>query len=159
MIRWLKFNAVGIAGAALQLTLVWMLTRSGVHYLLATAIAVEAAILHNFFWHARWTWKDRRPSLLRFHLANGLTSMISNLVLMKLFTGVLGAGPVPSNLAAIGLTSFANFFLGDRWVFLSRGSTPQRFRGGAERGMQRLGGKTVDESSDDGAQAKRYVAR
>ena len=72
MIRWLKFNAVGIAGAAIQVILVWLLTRGGMHYLVATAIAVEVAILHNFYWHVRWTWKGRHPSLLRFHMANGL---------------------------------------------------------------------------------------
>jgi putative flippase GtrA len=119
--RWLKFNAVGIAGAALQLTLVWLLTRAGLHYLLATALAVEAALLHNFFWHVRWTWKDRQPSLLRFHFANGLVSILSNLALMKLFTGIMHIGPVPANLAAIAITSLVNFFLGDRWVFLSGG--------------------------------------
>ena len=31
----------------------------GVHYLVATAIGVEAAILTNFLWHDRWTWRDR----------------------------------------------------------------------------------------------------
>ena len=30
----------------------------GVHYLLATAVAVELAIVANFLWHERWTWQD-----------------------------------------------------------------------------------------------------
>lgn len=135
MIRWLKFNAVGIAGAALQLALLWLLTRAGMHYLLATVIAVEAAILHNFYWHVRWTWKDRHPSLLRFHLANGLASILSNLALMKIFTGQLNVPPVPANLAAIGITSVLNFFLGDRWVFLPGGSS--RTRESLDSGVER----------------------
>jgi putative flippase GtrA len=114
---WLRFNAVGIAGAGLQLGLFWLLTRFGLHYLLATALSVEAALLHNFFWHTRWTWKDRDASLARFHLANGLLSVISNLVLMRILTGLLGIPAVPANLLAITLTSVANFVLGDRWVF------------------------------------------
>lgn len=92
----------------------------GVHYLIATALAVEAAILNNFFWHVRWTWRDRHPSLWRFHVANGGVSLISNLILMRLFTGWLGIPPEPANLLAIVLTSFVNFFLGDRWVFARR---------------------------------------
>lgn len=28
-------------------------------YLLATAIAVEAAVVHNFVWHEQFTWADR----------------------------------------------------------------------------------------------------
>ena len=70
MKRWLRFNAIGIAGAAVQLTALKLLSVVGVHYLIATALAVEAAVLHNFFWHCRWTWKETGGSLLRFHLAN-----------------------------------------------------------------------------------------
>ena len=28
-------------------------------YLFATAIAVEAAVVHNFVWHEQFTWADR----------------------------------------------------------------------------------------------------
>lgn len=120
MIPWLRFNAVGIAGMVVQVALLWVLTQAGVHYLAATALAVEAALLHNFFWHVRWTWKDREPSLPRFHLANGLMSMLSNLVWMRVFAGWLEIPPAPANLLAITITSFANFVLGDRWVFARR---------------------------------------
>jgi putative flippase GtrA len=120
---WLKFNAVGIAGAVVQLSAIALLTRANIHYLLATALGVEAAILHNFYWHARWTWKDREPSLWRFHIANGALSLLSNLILMRVLTGWLDVPPVPANLGAIALTSLVNFVLGDRWVFATnRGS-------------------------------------
>lgn len=117
MITWLRFNAVGCAGAVVQLAAIWLLTRVGVHYLLATVLGVEAAILHNFYWHARWTWKGREPHLGRFHAANGAVSLLSNLVLMRVFTGWIGVPPVPANLGALALTSLVNFVLGDRWVF------------------------------------------
>ena len=117
MVTWLRFNAVGIGGAVLQVALLWALEFSGVHYLLATAIAVEAALLHNFWWHVRWTWSDRRPSLLRFHVANGLVSMVSNLVWMRVFTGVLEMPVAGANVLAIGISSLLNFALSDRWVF------------------------------------------
>jgi len=46
------------------------------NYLAATAIAVEAAVVHNFVWHEWFTWGDRvraswsrsLPRLLRFNL-------------------------------------------------------------------------------------------
>ena len=120
MTRWLKFNAVGIAGAAVQLSVLYTLTRFDVHYLIATALAVEAAVLHNYFWHVRWTWKGRAGSLWRFHAANGLVSIVSNLIWMRLLTGWMEVPPAPANLAAIALTSLANFLLGERWVFLAR---------------------------------------
>ena len=120
--RWLKFNAVGIAGAVVQLGVLALLTKAEVHYLIATAIAVEIAVLHNYFWHLRWTWLDRPPAsrvaaLLRFNLANGAVSLVSNLVLMRVFTGWLGLPVIAANVLAIAITSVVNFFIGDRWVF------------------------------------------
>ena len=117
MIRWLRFNAVGAIGVAVQLGTLALLIQLGAHYLVATALAVEAAVLQNYYWHTRWTWKGREGRLWRFHLANGVLSLISNLVWMRMFTGWLGIPPLPANLMAIALTSTANFLLGDRWVF------------------------------------------
>jgi putative flippase GtrA len=117
MQRWLKFSAVGIVGVAVQLGILALMVRIGVHYLAATALAVEAAVLQNYYWHRRWTWKGRDGSVWRFHLANGLISVLSNLVWMRVFTGWLGIPPVPANLLAIALTSSANFWFGERWVF------------------------------------------
>src|SRR4029077_6154405 len=59
-IRWMKFNAVGAGGILVQLGALTML-KSGLQldYLFATALAVEAAILHNYLWHERFTWRDR----------------------------------------------------------------------------------------------------
>jgi len=122
VIRWLRFNAVGMIGAALQVAVLSLLVKLGAHYLVATAIAVEAAILHNYAWHRRWTWAGR-PSdgrLGRFHAANGLVSIISNVVWMRVFTGTFVIAPAPANVMAIALTSLLNFALSDRWVFPQR---------------------------------------
>ena len=117
MTRWLKFNAVGVIGAVLQLGVLALLQRLGVHFLIATAVVVEAAVLHNYAWHKRWTWKDRAGSLWKFHLANGLASVVLNLMWMSMFTGWLGWPAVPANMLSIGLTSIVNFALAHRWVF------------------------------------------
>ena len=124
MPRFLKFNGVGIAGFALQLGLLALLVRLGVHYLAATAVAVELTVLHNFMWHERWTWKDRpagaggRPARLwRFHAANGLVSLVGNLLLMRLFVGLLGWPAIPANLLAVLLCALVNFTASDRFVF------------------------------------------
>ena len=106
----------------MQLGTLALLIQLGAHYMVATALGVEAAVLQNYYWHTRWTWKGREGSLWRFHLANGLLSLLSNLVWMRLFTGWLGIPPLPANLMAIALTSTAKpsgLFRrdGDRWVF------------------------------------------
>lgn len=122
MIRWVRFNAVGILGAGIQLAVLWLMLHLRMNYLVATAIALEIAVLHNYVWHCRWTFSDRSTrgqpgSIWRFHLSNGLGALICNLALMRLFTGSMGFKPIPSNLAAITLTSFLNFALASKWVF------------------------------------------
>jgi putative flippase GtrA len=112
-----RFNLVGIMGAGVQLGALALLLRLHIHYLVATAIALETAVLHNYVWHRRWTWSGERGSLRRFHLSNGLISLCSNLLLMRLFAGAMRLPPVPSNLAAITITSLLNFFMASRWVF------------------------------------------
>ena len=123
--RWLAFNGVGALGVAVQLAVLAVLVRAAaVHTLVATAIAVEAAILHNFAWHQRWTWRDR-PSrsraavarrLLRFHALNGTISMIGNLTIMAILTPAR-IDPVAANAIAIAVCSMINFFASEALVF------------------------------------------
>jgi|HubBroStandDraft_1064217.scaffolds.fasta_scaffold07380_5 putative flippase GtrA len=125
-LRWIKFNAVGGIGIVVQLAALavfrsWL----GLDYLLSTGLAVEIAVIHNFLWHARFTWADRparRPvqSLLRlakFNISNGAVSLAGNLVLMRVLVGDLRLDYVASNLVAIILCSLVNFLLSDRFVF------------------------------------------
>jgi putative flippase GtrA len=60
LVRWCKFNLVGAVGILVQFGVLFLL-KSGLHfnYLAATALAVEVAVAHNFFWHERFTWADR----------------------------------------------------------------------------------------------------
>jgi putative flippase GtrA len=122
--RFLRFNGVGVVGFALQLGLLALLLRLGLHYLVATALAVELTVLHNFAWHARWTWQDRPAAageragrLWRFHATNGLVSLAGNLLLMRLLVGALGLPAVPSNLLAVLACALVNFAASDRIVF------------------------------------------
>ncbi len=128
-VRWLKFNAVGAAGVVVQLAALGILvTGFGVNYLAATAVAVEVAVLHNFFWHQRFTWADRpgaglRESavrLVRFNLTNGALSIIGNLVLMRLLVGRLHINYMAANLATIAACSVANFLVSHCFVWRSR---------------------------------------
>ena len=67
-VRWLKFNVVGGIGIVVQFAALFLL-KSVLHfnYLAATAIAVEAAVVHNFVWHEQFTWADRIKSIVAPH--------------------------------------------------------------------------------------------
>ena len=126
LIRWLKFNFVGGIGIVVQLAALAAL-RSAFHvnYLVATVVAVEIAVLHNFYWHERFTWADRRRNglaislgrLARFNLSNGAVSLAGNLVLMRLLVGHFHVHYIVANLVAIAVCSIANFVLSDQLVF------------------------------------------
>jgi putative flippase GtrA len=130
--RWVKFNAVGGLGIVVQLGALAVLAGPvGMHYLVATGLAVEIAVLHNFFWHERWTWMERTRRapelrllvgrLLRFHLSNGLVSILGNLVLMRLLVGQFRLHYMVANVLSIAACSLANFLLSDLFVFRAAG--------------------------------------
>ena len=122
--RWVKFSAVGVGGIFVQVVLLTLLLRlTGLHYLAATALAVEASVLHNFIWHRRWTWKDRPQSrvtlmLLRFNLTSGAMSLAGNLIFMFVFVSQARLNPLIANLITIAICSLINFTLSDRFVFV-----------------------------------------
>jgi putative flippase GtrA len=148
--RWGKFNLVGAIGIGVQFGVLFLLKSAlHLHYLVATAVAVETAVLHNFIWHERFTWADRvnahsigkqggptrtarglgsvelSPAvvrrLCRFHLANGAASILGNLAIMKVLVGLEHVNYLIANLIAIAVCSLANFVLSDQWVFEKRG--------------------------------------
>jgi len=123
---WLRFNAVGLIGIGVQLLALTLLKSVlGLNYLAATVLAVEAAVLHNFVWHERWTWVERTRlseggvlgRLIRFHLSNGLISIGGNLLLMWLFVSRLHLHYFLANIVAIGTCSIVNFLASDHLVF------------------------------------------
>jgi len=138
---------VGAMGMVIQLASLALFNHwAAGHYLVASAAAIEVTLLHNFFWHMHYTWRDRRGGteglgpLLRFHLSNGLVSMVGNLALMRILVHEAHLPLLVSNCIAIICCSFVNFYLGNDWVFAGsakRGSISGR--GGRRVGSIGLG--------------------
>lgn len=128
-VRWWKFNAVGAMGIVVQLvTLTLLKSRLHVNYLAATALAVEAAVVHNFFWHERYTWADRESasrllSFAKFNLSNGAFSMLGNVLAMKIFVDGLAVNYFVANVLSIAVCSILNFLVADQFVFLKQSSS------------------------------------
>jgi putative flippase GtrA len=125
-VRWVKFSSVGAIGILVQLaTLALLASALRINFLLATALAVEAAVIHNFIWHERFTWADRRSPtsaatahrFLRFNLTAGLLSIAGNLLLMQVFAGMLHIPYLPANGLSIACCALLNFLASDRLVF------------------------------------------
>jgi putative flippase GtrA len=125
-VRWLKFNVVGALGIVVQMGAIVLLFRVlHLNYMLATGLAVETAVLHNFAWHERYTWKhlprgaarDVAWRLVRFHAGNGAISILGNLALMRLFVGSLHIHYLIASGLAIALCSLLNFAASEWFVF------------------------------------------
>jgi len=125
--RWLRFNAVGAMGLAVQLlTLSLLLRLFHTHFVWATALAVETAVVHNFFWHWHWTWADRRRgglkrmaiTFLRFNFSNGMISLIGTVLCTGILTGILKLDPLLANVLSLGPCCVINYLVSDRLVFM-----------------------------------------
>lgn len=138
MSRAARFVWVGAGGVVVQALTLQALAAAGLPYPIATAVAVEAAILHNFLWHERWTWADRAglkacshdsprarnherlARLLRFNGSTAVISIAGNVGLMALFVGGFGLPLLAANLLAVLTLSVLNFLSADRLVFATK---------------------------------------
>ena len=123
--RWLAFNGVGALGFVVQTVALWLLVEhGGLTPPIATLAATELAIVHNFVWHERWTWRDRPARgrrragrLLRFNITNGAVSLPGNVALVALLTGIAHLHYLAAALGAVLACSVLNFLLSDVLVF------------------------------------------
>jgi putative flippase GtrA len=132
--RLTRFVIVGAAGFTVQIVCLQALVALELHYLVATALAVEAAILHNFVWHAAWTWRDRPTHaadvwgrLLRFNSVSAAASILGNVAIVWALVHGLRVPVVLANAVAVAMVSALNYAGLTRWVFVpstSRGAVP-----------------------------------
>lgn len=145
--RWAKFNAVGALGFCVQLSVLYVfISAFKISSLVATALAVEAAVLHNFAWHHFLTWKDRRSGkwhdsllrLLTFNATNGSVSLAGNLLFTWLIVSRQRISLLGANTLAIAVCSLINFVLSDKVVFrIATSGRKSRF--GSEHLIQHVG--------------------
>jgi putative flippase GtrA len=123
--RLVAFMTVGILGWVVQISALALLSALGWGLAAATAVAVELAVLHNFWWHQRWTWRERTGGgplrrLVRFQATTGLTSLVSNVALTTALARLFDLNAVAANTCAVAIVGLVNFVLADRLVFSRR---------------------------------------
>lgn len=117
-LRLTRFLAAGAAGFALQIAVLSVLIALGLHYVAAIIVATEIAIVANFLWHERLTWRDRPAAssrerwqrLARFNALTGVTSIAGSVVITALLVEWLSLPVVAANVVsvvALGLVNFA----------------------------------------------------
>lgn len=164
MIRAGRFTAVAMAGFVLQTAVLEALTAADLHYLPATLLAVEAAILHNYVWHERWTWRDRGTPpgsrtgrLVRYHGLTAAVSLGGQALTVILLTGGLGLRPSIASAIAVVALGRLTYAGAGRFVFppppptgpkAPRDRTARRSAGASARGRLLRSSRTDGRSTD-----------
>jgi putative flippase GtrA len=125
LVRFTRFNLVGVLGIGVQLACVAVLVHvAGLDPVIATAAGVTAAIVHNFGWHVRWTWRDRMgpgasklAAFARFVGANGAVSLIGSVLLVPVLTRTVDLPIIPANVVTIAACGLLNYWVGGRVCF------------------------------------------
>ena len=124
--RWARFAVVGLLGLGVQVGTILLLTQvAGVHYAVATFIAIAGTIVHNFLWHERWTWVDRPPRspgqrrarLGRFTALSALVAIAGGVALTAAYVELLGLPVAVANVIAVATVTGANFLAAHHLVF------------------------------------------
>lgn len=121
-----RFAAVGALGTVLNIALMAVLLRGGVHYLPAALVASEVAILHNFLLQERFVFRrltaSSRPGRERaalFFAANNVEMVLRSLLLVPLVTGI-GIAPLVAQSLTLGVAFLARFVFVTKVVYRAR---------------------------------------
>lgn len=119
-IKLVKFALVGAAGVLVNnVALFLFYDVARLPLLLASPLAVETAIVHNFVLNNRWTFNKDKLSLVRFIKFNSisLVGLLITVGVMFALVTQFGLHYLVANLLGIGLATVSNFGLNLFWTW------------------------------------------
>ncbi len=118
--RLIKFGLVGGSGVVVNMAALFLLHGVlAMPLLVASALAVELAIINNFVWNNAWTFRAGTASWSRFVRFNGVSLVglvLSTAATVALVNG-LGLYYLMANLVAIGCATTWNFVANSLWTW------------------------------------------
>lgn len=122
--RFLRFGTVGFSGVFVDMAVFWLLITFlgpiGMTPVVATILSAEVAVVNNFIWNDRWTFKDQsqqqpgwRARVKRFGKFNVLclVGIVLQGTLVGLMSRLPGIPPIAAKLLAIALVMLWNFWI------------------------------------------------
>lgn len=111
---------IGALGLAVN-TLVLMLLReqTGMPLILASLLAGETALVHNYLLHSAFTFQQRAANVRHLVLFHGmaLATLVFASLLLLAFVHFVGLAYPLANVLAVGVASTANYLLIARWLW------------------------------------------
>ena len=91
-----------------------LFTHPDIRLLIASVMAVEAAVISNFYWHERWTFRHRElhaPKIIRFFKFNlaSIGSPVIAVATINVLTPVFGISPYIANTIGVALGASWNW--------------------------------------------------
>ncbi|WP_246188209.1 GtrA family protein [Paenibacillus tengchongensis] len=124
-VQFLKFNAVGLLNTLIDFAVFTLLHALGMMNTPAQILSYSAGTANSFFWNKKVTFKDPardardgfdRIQLLKFIILN-LAVLGISVILIDLFTGMLGLQVLVAKVLVTGITVVINFIGSRKWVF------------------------------------------
>ncbi len=117
-----KFVVVGAIGVVVNEGLLIALQAAGVYLLLASASAIEASIISNFFLNDLWTFRDRRSGRMAVRLAKFnvlmLAGLVVNTAVLDVGVDYFGMAAAIANLFGIGAAFIVRYALSVRYAWM-----------------------------------------
>jgi putative flippase GtrA len=120
VVEFLRFCVVGAMNAAVDFTVFFLLTLSGVPYLLAQVLSYSAGVVNSYFLNRKWTFqvkrKANRSEVFKVIVVNSI-SLLVTFGLLFLLHDAAHVNLWLSKLAATGGGMIVNFMGSRLWVF------------------------------------------
>ncbi len=121
IVKFIKFNIVGVMNTALDLGIFALLTWMGLGEGLAKTVSYSCGVLNSYFWNSRWTFKQEHKKSTRefllFILVNLVSYAVARIVLQGSLTWLHIESANIRNLIATPASVIVNFIGNKLFVF------------------------------------------
>lgn len=130
IVKFIKFNIVGVMNTALDLGVFALLTWMGIGEGLAKTISYSCGVLNSYFWNSRWTFKQEHKKSARefllFILVNLVSYAVARIVLQGSLTWLHIENANIRNLIATPASVIVNFIGNKLFVFKKSSSAESK---------------------------------
>lgn len=119
LIKFIKFNAVGLVNTAVDFLVFTLLVALGMNYVPAQVISYACGTLNSYIFNSRWTFKDKRDSARRVlaFVAVNLVALGVSLGIQAVLNDHFGFQEIVSKIIALPFSIGVNFIGNRLFVF------------------------------------------
>ncbi|MGI6151074.1 MAG: GtrA family protein [Christensenellales bacterium] len=119
LIRFIKFNAVGLINTAVDFLVFTLLVALRMHYIPAQIISYACGTLNSYIFNSRWTFQDKRDSAARVFafVAVNLVALGVSIGIQAVLNNYFGLQEILSKLIALPFSIAVNFVGNRLFVF------------------------------------------